>query len=128
VTGPSLSDLDCETYHAILAVSDVRMAVDFYVNRLGFWLAFSEGTPPTFAGRESGKGPAVSRAWNTESGCCALYFVVGNADELCALHKSRGVEIIELPGDRSYHLRDYTVLDESGYRLTFGHRLRPGSS
>lgn len=98
------------------------------MNRLGFWLAYSEGTPPTFAGVNLGKVQLFLEHGTPSPGGCALSFVVGNADELCALHKSRGVEIIEPPDDRSYRLRDYTVLDESGYRLTFGHRLRPGSS
>jgi hypothetical protein len=29
---------------------------------------------------------------------CAVYFVVGNADELYRLHRSHGVEILETPG------------------------------
>lgn len=36
---PSMSarpDVDCEKYHATLAVSDVRSAVDFYTTKLGF--------------------------------------------------------------------------------------------
>jgi len=34
-----------------------------------------------------------------------------------------GVEIAQPLGDRPYGLRDYTVRDLHGYRLTFGHRL-----
>jgi hypothetical protein len=54
---------------------------------------------------------------------CAVYFVVGDADELHAFHRARQVEIVEEPQDRLYELRDYTVRDLHGYRLTFGHRL-----
>ena len=42
--------IECEQHHATLSVQDVRAAVDFYTNKLGFWLAFAEGDPPTFAG------------------------------------------------------------------------------
>jgi hypothetical protein len=49
--------------------------------------------------------------------------VVSDADEFHRFQPARGVEIIEAPGDRSYHLRDYTIRDPHGYGLTFGHRL-----
>ena len=52
-----------------------------------------------------------------------MYFVVGDADELHAFHKSKGVEIVDAPEDRPYELRDYGVRDLHGYRLRFGHRL-----
>ena len=42
-------DIDCEQHHASLAVSDVAVAVEFYTKKLGFWVAFAEGDPPTFA-------------------------------------------------------------------------------
>src|SRR4030095_8627463 len=54
---------------------------------------------------------------------CSVYFVVGDADELCAFQRANGVEIVVAPDDRAYELRDYTVQDLHGYRLTFGHRL-----
>ena len=49
--------------------------------------------------------------------------VVSDADKLHRFHRSSGVEIIEPPFDRPYGLRDYTVRNAYGYRLTFGHRL-----
>jgi hypothetical protein len=50
---------------------------------------------------------------------CSVYFVVGDADELHDFHRSTGVEVTVGPGDRPYHLRDYTVRDADGYSLTF---------
>src|SRR4030095_7605450 len=41
--------IDCEQ-HATLSVRDVRAAAEFYANKLGFIVAFTEGEPPTFAG------------------------------------------------------------------------------
>jgi catechol 2,3-dioxygenase-like lactoylglutathione lyase family enzyme len=43
-------DVDCEQHHASLAVRDIPAAVDFYTKKLGFWLAFTWGEPPNFAG------------------------------------------------------------------------------
>ncbi len=47
--------------------------------------------------------------------------MVGDADALYEYHRAGGVKIIEEPGDREYGLRDYTVEDLAGYRLSFGH-------
>src|SRR5438094_822120 len=49
-SGGARMDIDCEQHHASLAVSDVAAAVEFYTKNLGFWVAFAEGDPPTFAG------------------------------------------------------------------------------
>ena len=52
-----------------------------------------------------------------------MYFVVGNADELLEWHQAQGVEVSFPIGDRDYGLRDYTVRDLYGNRLTFGQHL-----
>ncbi len=114
-------DVDCEKYHATLAVSDVRSAVIFYTKKLGFWLAFAEGDTPTFAGVNLGRVQMFLEQGNPSSQGCSVYFVVSDADKLYRFHQLSGVEIIEPPGDRPYGLRDYTVRDVDGYRLTFGH-------
>jgi catechol 2,3-dioxygenase-like lactoylglutathione lyase family enzyme len=119
----------CEKYHAILAVTDVRAAVQFYTTKLGFSLAFAEGDPPTFAAVNLGGSDLGSVQLFLESGTpapegCSLYFVVEDADALHQFHESCGVEILQKPCDRTYGLRDYTVRDDSGYRLTFGHHPR----
>jgi hypothetical protein len=54
----------------------------------------------------------------------SVYFVVGDADELCAFQRANGVEVLVEPDDRLYGLRDYSVSDLDGYTLTFGHRIR----
>jgi hypothetical protein len=56
----------------------------------------------------------------------AVYFVVGNADELFEAQRANGVEIVEEPGDRPYGLRDYRARDLNGYRLGFGHYIYTG--
>ena len=47
--------VECEQVHACLAVSDNPATADFYVEKLGFRLAFTWGDPPTFAGVNLGK-------------------------------------------------------------------------
>ena len=118
--------IDCEQHHAILSVGDVRAAADFYAAKLGFTVAFTEGDPPTFAGVNLGRVQIfLSRGTPAPQGC-SVYFVVGDADALHDFHAAGGVDVAVPPGDRPYGLRDYTVRDLDGYRLTFGHRL-PGN-
>ena len=117
------ADVECEMHHTTLVVRDVKEAADFYTTKLGFWTAFLEGEPPTFAGVNLGNVQIFLEQGTPNPSGCSLYFVVGNADELHALHKGNGVEITDPPDDRPYELRDYGVKDLHGYRLRFGHRL-----
>ena len=120
---PGTPDVECEMHHTTLVVSDVRAAAEFYANRLGFRVAFTEGDPPHFAGINIGSVQIFLEQGTPNPQGCSVYFVVGDADELHAFHKAKGVEIIEAPEDRPYELRDYGVRDLHGYHLRFGHRL-----
>jgi catechol 2,3-dioxygenase-like lactoylglutathione lyase family enzyme len=117
-----MTEVDCRQHHAILAVRDVRAAVDFYTEKLGFWCAFIEGEPPHFAGVNLGEVQIFLERGNPGSGDCGVYFVVSDADALYALHRANGVEVVEPIDNRDYGLRDYSVRDLDGYRLSFGQR------
>lgn len=116
-------NVDCEQHHASLAVSDVAAAVEFYTKKLGFWVAFAEGDPPTFAGVNLGDVQIFLRRGTPCPDGGVVYFVVGDADELHDFHRANGVEIAQAIDDRPYHIRDYTVRDLDGNYLCFGHRL-----
>ncbi len=116
-------EIDCEKYHACLAVGDVRAAVDFYTTKLGFKHGFSEGDPPTFAGINLGQIQMFLERGTPSPHGCSAYFLVSDADALYRFHRSNAVEIVEPPNDRPYGIRDYTVRDLYCYRLTFGHHL-----
>jgi catechol 2,3-dioxygenase-like lactoylglutathione lyase family enzyme len=122
-SAPGVPDVDCEMHHTVLVVSDVRAAVEFYTNRLGFWVSFMEGDPPTFAGVNLGNVQIFLERGTPNPKGCSVYFVVGDADELHDFHKSKGVEIVVAPEDRPYGLRDYRLQDLHGYHLSFGHQL-----
>ena len=123
MTPPPAPQVDCEQQHPALRVSDVRAAVDFYTTNLGFRQSFIYGDPPTMAGVNLGNVQMFLEHGPPRPEGCALYFVVGNADELYEFHRASGVEIMEAPGDRPYGLRDYRVRDLNGYELGFGHHL-----
>ena len=116
--------IDCEQHHAIISVSDVRAAAEFYDSKLGFTVAFTEGDPPTFAGVNLGRVQIFLSKGTPAPQGCSVYFVVSDADALYEFHRANGVEIIETPRDQPYKLREYTVRDLDGYYLNFGHRLR----
>jgi catechol 2,3-dioxygenase-like lactoylglutathione lyase family enzyme len=115
--------VECEMLHPILVVPDVHAAVIFYTERLGFWLAFEEGDPPGFAGVNLGRVQVFFERGEPCPASCGVYFVVNNVEELYRFHESTGARVLDPLASRSYHLRDYTVADANGYRLTFGQRL-----
>lgn len=121
MTASTAPEVDCEQQHPSLAVTDVRAAVEFYTTRLGFTRGFTSGDPPTMAGVHLGRVQLFLEQGTPGPEGCAVYFVIGNADELHEFHRASGVEVLVPPGDRPYGLRDYTVRDPHGYRLTFGH-------
>jgi catechol 2,3-dioxygenase-like lactoylglutathione lyase family enzyme len=115
--------VECELHHAILSVSDVAAAVEFYTTRLGFRPGFTDGDPPTFAGVNLGSEQIFLKKGTPAPEGGAVYFVVGDADELYEFHRGNGVDIVVPPGDRPYGLHDYGVRDLDGYALSFGHHL-----
>lgn len=122
---PALPSIECEQIHAGLAVSDIPAAIEFYTRKLGFEQSFTWGEPPTFAGVSLGKAEIfLAKGTPTPSAeTGAVYFLVGDADQLYQFHRANGVEITQTIDDRPYGIRDYTVGDLYGYHLVFGHHL-----
>jgi catechol 2,3-dioxygenase-like lactoylglutathione lyase family enzyme len=50
MTAPAAPKVDCEQQHPSLAVPDIPAAAEFYRTKLGFFVAFTWGDPPTMAG------------------------------------------------------------------------------
>ena len=115
--------IDSERVHPSLPVPDVPAAVEFYTKRLGFTAGFTwpESGAPTMAGVNLGDVQIFLERGAPNPDGISVFFVVGNADELCEAQRANGVEIVEEPADRPYGLRDYLARDLNGYRLGFGH-------
>jgi catechol 2,3-dioxygenase-like lactoylglutathione lyase family enzyme len=120
---PTPPQVDCERLHPGLPVPDVLAAAGFYTAKLGFTLGFAWGEPATMAGVNLGEVQVFLERGTPCASGAAVYFIVGDADELYAFHRANGVEIVAEPGDREYELRDYTVRDPYGYMLSFGHYI-----
>jgi catechol 2,3-dioxygenase-like lactoylglutathione lyase family enzyme len=116
--------VECDQVHAVLAVSDIPAAIDFYTKKLGFKLAFTwGGDPPTFAGVNIGKVQMFLQKGTPGPKGCSVTFLVGDADQFYAFHRANGVEVTAEIADREYGIRDYGVCDLNGYHLSFGHQL-----
>lgn len=115
--------IDCERQHPALSVRDLRAATAFYIDKLGFNPGFSWGDPPAIAGVNLGDVQLFLREGTPGPGGCAVFFVVGDADELLEFHTGNGVEIVEAMDDRPWGVRDYTIRDPDSYLLTFGHYI-----
>jgi catechol 2,3-dioxygenase-like lactoylglutathione lyase family enzyme len=113
----------CDRMHAGLTVGDIKEAVDFYTNKLGFTHGFFWGDPPDMAGVNLGNvsihlfrgKPDIAAGWGARA-----YFVIENVDELYEFHRSNGVNTLSPPADQVYEMRDYLVKDPYGNILGFG--------
>ncbi len=123
MTAPLRPTVECEQTHSELAVADVMEAVEFYTGKMGFTLGFTWGEPPTIAGVNLGNVQLFLVKGTPNPKGCSVYFVVGNADELCEYQRANGVQIVVEPEDREYGLRDYGVRDLHGYQINFGQHL-----
>ena len=123
MTTSTAPHIECEQHHTGLIVSNLDSAIDFYTNKLGFWLAFKWGEPPRMAGVNLGHAQLFLEHGEPSPKGCYLYFVINDADAFYAFHRDNGVEITVPIADRDYGLRDYAVRDLYGYVMSFGHRL-----
>jgi catechol 2,3-dioxygenase-like lactoylglutathione lyase family enzyme len=123
MTDPTRPTVDCEFHHTRIPVTDVRAAVDFYIDKLGFTLGFLGDDPPTIAGVNLGAAQIFLEKGTPNPQGCSLYFVVGDADELFAFQRAQGVKVVGEPADRPYGLRDYSVRDLHGNEIGFGHHI-----
>jgi predicted enzyme related to lactoylglutathione lyase len=122
------------TGHApVLLVTDVRVAAEYYRDRLGFDVSFYDRIPEHYAyavrdgchvhfARFEGVPPRP----NVEVVPPDMFDVYFWVDDVDAFHEevvARGADVIQTPTDQGYGLRDIRVRDPSGYILAFGKAL-----
>ena len=103
-----------------LPVSDVKNALAFYVDQLGFQLGWQWGTPLTHANvcRDSISLDLIASPAERR-GTAMAYIQLSGVDAYFSELKGRNVDLGEL-GDRPYGMRDFEVIDPNGNRLAFG--------
>ena len=122
-----------------LAVRNMNLTIDFYVKSLGFKLGM------TFPGPENPEYADLSKdgmvlmfipAANCGIGSkeklgtgVNLYLQIdGNIDEYYDELKKKGVKIAVAIKDEPFGIRDFTVADVDGYKLTFNQVKPPAGS
>ncbi len=107
----------------IFAVRDVREAIAFYQDVLGFENPWFHGDPATFGGIGWGN---VSVLFNQLPEIAARieghqhHYWTDDVNALHAKHVAAGAPIIGPIENKPWGLREYTVRDPNGYHLRFG--------
>jgi catechol 2,3-dioxygenase-like lactoylglutathione lyase family enzyme len=115
-------------FSAVFTVRDVAKSLAFYTERLGFAVEFRMGEPPTYAIVEC---EAVSLHLMPASqdpaglGTSSIYVYVDDVDALHAGLVAMGCPIEIAPEDFSYGMRETSVRDPDGNRITFGAEVQP---
>jgi catechol 2,3-dioxygenase-like lactoylglutathione lyase family enzyme len=113
--------VECTRLNPSLRVRDIVRAIEFYTTKLGFKLGFTWGEPVGFAGVTLGEVQIFLQQGDPGTVPGQVYFVVDDADALHDYQATNGARVLRTPADQAYELRDYTVADQDGNELTFGH-------
>jgi len=111
-----------ESISPIFSVDDLPQALTFYRDVLEFEIGWTWGEPPTYANVcrnrvELNLGrPAEGEALSSSS----AYIALTNIDDYYEGIVARGAAVTVPIGDRPYGMRDFTIADPSGNRLSFG--------
>ena len=115
-------------FHSVspfLATEDLPTNLAFYLDRLGFSLAWEWGEPTELAAvcRDEVELTLASRADTKPGGISRLYLHIDGVDSYHAQLQSAGVAITVAIADRPYGMRDFSVTDPAGNVLCFGQAL-----
>lgn len=115
-------------FHSVspfLATEDLPATLAFYLDKLGFSLAWEWGQPAELAAvcRDQVELTLANRADAKPRGISRLYLHIDGIDDYHAQLLAAGVAITVAIGDRPYGMRDFSVTDPAGNVLCFGQAL-----
>ncbi len=122
--------------HPIIGTRDVRRAMAFYTQQLGFRIAFGAASEqpdaehPNYVGyRRDAVEVHMQFQYEDEMGTVRLCFLIDDPDVLFAEYRERGVPCRgEGACDTSWGTREFTCHDPDGNALTFYRDLTPSES
>lgn len=119
-----------QAFAAVFTVSDVGRGMEFYRRALGFREYFRLGDPPTYAiiARDAVYVHLMPASRDANSlGRSTIYVFAADVDALHADLCGRGCPIERAPADYEYGMRELSVRDPDGNRITFGQEVKkPG--
>ena len=115
-------------FHSVspfLASEDLPVSLAFYLDKLGFTLAWEWGQPAELAAvcRDEVELTLASRADAKPDGISRLYLHIDGIDDYHAQLLDAGVVISVAIADRPHGMRDFSVTDPAGNVLCFGQAL-----
>lgn len=105
----------------VIGVADACRALEFYVERLGFQKQYAVGDPATYA-VVSRDGQIIHFRNSDEPSSkndLGLYIWVDGLDSFYEECLQKGVAITEPPTTQSYGMREFSLSDVNGIRVTF---------
>ena len=111
-----------KTTHPIIGTRDIKRAIEFYTQRLGFQLAFGDQTdPPNYVGfRRDAVELHMQFQFEHEMSRIRLRFLVDDPDALFTEYGQRGVECTASGiCDTPWGTREFALYDVDGNALTF---------
>jgi len=112
--------------HPIIGTRDIKRAIDFYTQRLGFQLAFADNPDsPNYIGfRRDAVELHMQFQYEHEMGTIRLRFLVDDPDALFEEYRERGVEITATGiRDTPWGTREFAVYDPDRNAFTFYRHL-----
>ena len=116
----------------MLAVRNMKQSIEFYKNSLGFkmGMAFPDADNPEYVdlSRDGmvlmfipAENIGIGKEEKLGVGVNIYMQIDGDIDEYYNELKNKGVKIVVDIKDEPYGIRDFTVEDIDGYKLTFNH-------
>lgn len=114
-------------FTSVFTVNDVNRSLEFYLGHLGFSEFFRLGEPPRYAIVERDAVSLHLMPASREArglGRSSIYVFAADVDalhvELCAL----GCNVETAPVDYNYGMREFSLRDPDGNRITFGQEVK----
>ena len=116
----------------MLAVRNMKQTIEFYKNSLGFkmGMAFPDADNPEYADLSKDgmvlmfipvENVGIGKEEELGVGVNIYMQIDGDIDEYYNELKNKGVKVVVDIKDEPFGIRDFTVEDIDGYKLTFNH-------
>ena len=140
--GSSTSQVSAFALTPNLAVKDVPESIKFYTEKLGFkltqthpcekdttpvWasLTFGDNVKIMISSKESMEGEYEEVKTGDGFGKgMTLYLGVNDCEKYCDQLKEKGVKLLKEPSDMFYGMREFAIVDPSGYVWTMGSMMQ----
>lgn len=114
----------------VLAVRDLRVSTDYWINVLGFRRDFGDESDGwSFLSRDAfkvmlGECPDSPPAGELGDHSYVAYLVVEGVDDVHRELVARGATLLSTPEDQPWGLREFGVRTPDGHRMTIGEPLQ----